>query len=135
MREPPPSLIDFSICECKLILISQDREHGTEGLQLSLAVRPGQHGSFQPISPIRWMRLPLPISSRSSSLVYRCGWRGFDLYPTINNNSTVSVIRFLFPNDVGSNLSIVGGIFQIGIESNDAITAADGLALAPVPGL
>jgi hypothetical protein len=52
---------------------------------------------------------------------------GFDLYPTINNTSDVSVISFLFPNDVGSNLNIVGGIFQASIELNDGITTADGL--------
>jgi hypothetical protein len=37
---------------------------------------------------------------------------GFDLYPTINNTSDVGVISLLFPNDVGSNLNIAGGIFQ-----------------------
>lgn len=52
---------------------------------------------------------------------------GFDLYPTINNTSDVSVISFLFPNDVGSNLNIAGGIFQTSIELNDGITTADGL--------
>jgi hypothetical protein len=52
---------------------------------------------------------------------------GFDLYPTINNASNVSVISFLFSNDVGSNLNIVGGIFQASIELNDGITTADGL--------
>ena len=52
---------------------------------------------------------------------------GFDLYPTINNTSDVGVISFLFPNDVGSNLNIVGGIFQTSIELNDGITTADGL--------
>ncbi len=52
---------------------------------------------------------------------------GFDLYPTINNTSDVSVISFLFPNDVGSNLSIVSGVFQARVELNDGITAADGL--------
>jgi hypothetical protein len=53
---------------------------------------------------------------------------GFDLYPTINNASNVSVLSFLFPNDVGSNLHIVGGIFQTSIELNDGITTADGLS-------
>jgi len=52
---------------------------------------------------------------------------GFDLYPTINNGSNVSVLSFLFPNDVGSNLKIVGGTFQTSIELNDGITTADGL--------
>jgi hypothetical protein len=52
---------------------------------------------------------------------------GFDLYPTINNASNVSVLSFLFTNDVGSNLNIVGGIFQTSIELNDGITTADGL--------
>jgi hypothetical protein len=52
---------------------------------------------------------------------------GFDLYPTINNMYDVGVISFLFPNDVGSNLSIVGGIFQASVELNDGITTADGL--------
>jgi hypothetical protein len=52
---------------------------------------------------------------------------GFDLYPTIDNASNVSVLSFLFPNDVGSNLNIVSGIFQTSIESNDGITTADGL--------
>jgi hypothetical protein len=52
---------------------------------------------------------------------------GFDLYPTINNASDVSVLSFLFPNDVGSNLNIVSGIFQTSIELNDGITTADGL--------
>jgi hypothetical protein len=33
---------------------------------------------------------------------------GFDLYPTINNASDVSVLSFLFSDDVGSNLNIVG---------------------------
>jgi hypothetical protein len=53
---------------------------------------------------------------------------GFDLYPTINNASNVSALSFLFPNDVGSSLNIVGGIFQTSIELNDGITTADGLA-------
>src|ERR1700682_3882408 len=52
---------------------------------------------------------------------------GFDLYPTINNTSDVGVISLLFPNDVGSNLNIAGGIFQASIELNDGIAAADGL--------
>jgi hypothetical protein len=52
---------------------------------------------------------------------------GFDLYPTINNASDVSVLSFLFPNDVGSNLNIVGGTFQTSIELNDGIPTADGL--------
>ena len=52
---------------------------------------------------------------------------GFDLYPTVNNASNVSVISFLFPNDVGSNLNIVSGIFPTSIELNDGITTADGL--------
>jgi hypothetical protein len=52
---------------------------------------------------------------------------GFDLYPTINNGSNVSVLSFLFPNDVGSNLKVVGGTFQTSIELNDGITTADGL--------
>jgi hypothetical protein len=52
---------------------------------------------------------------------------GFDLYPTINNASNVSVLSFLFPNDVDSNLNIVGGIFPTSIELNDGITTADGL--------
>jgi hypothetical protein len=52
---------------------------------------------------------------------------GFDLYPTINNASNVSVLSFLFPSDVGSNLKIVGGTFQTSIELNDGITTADGL--------
>ena len=52
---------------------------------------------------------------------------GFDLYPTINNGSNVSVLSFIFPNDVGSNLKIVGGTFQTSIELNDGITTADGL--------
>ena len=52
---------------------------------------------------------------------------GFDLYPTINNTSDVSVISLLFPNDVGSNLNIAGGIFQTSIELNDGMTATDGL--------
>jgi hypothetical protein len=52
---------------------------------------------------------------------------GFDLYPTINNASNVSVLSFLFPNDVGSNLNIVRGIFPTSIELNDGITTADGL--------
>jgi hypothetical protein len=52
---------------------------------------------------------------------------GFDLYPTINNTSDVSVLSFLFPNDVGSNLQILGGTFQTSIELNDGITTADGL--------
>jgi hypothetical protein len=52
---------------------------------------------------------------------------GFDLYPTINNGSNVSVLSFLFPDDVGSNLKIVGGTFQTGIELNDGITTSDGL--------
>ncbi len=52
---------------------------------------------------------------------------GFDLYPTINNASDVSVLSFLFPNDVGSNLNIVGGTFQTSIELNDGITTTDGL--------
>ena len=67
---------------------------------------------------------------------------GFDLYPTINNASNVGVLSFLFSGDVGSNLKIVGGIFQTSIELNDGITTADGLApglgsgtvtIAPVP--
>ena len=53
---------------------------------------------------------------------------GFDLYPTINNASNVSVLSFLFPNDVGSNFKIVSGIFQASIELNDGITTVDGLA-------
>ena len=52
---------------------------------------------------------------------------GFDLYPTINNASNVSVLSFLFPNDVGSNFKIVSGIFQASIELNDGITTVDGL--------
>jgi len=52
---------------------------------------------------------------------------GFDLYPTINNASDVSVLSFLFPNDVGSNLNIASGIFHTSIELNDGITTADGL--------
>jgi hypothetical protein len=52
---------------------------------------------------------------------------GFDLYPTINNASDVSVLSFLFPYDVGSNLKIVGGTFQASIELNDGITTADGI--------
>lgn len=52
---------------------------------------------------------------------------GFDLYPTINNTSNVSVLSFLFPYDVGSNLNIVGGTFQTSIELNDGITTVDGL--------
>jgi hypothetical protein len=52
---------------------------------------------------------------------------GFDLYPTINNASNVSVLSFLFPNDVGSNFKIVSGIFQAGIELNDGSTTVDGL--------
>jgi hypothetical protein len=52
---------------------------------------------------------------------------GFDLYPTINNTSDVGILSFLFSNDVGSNLKIVGGIFQTSIELNDGITTADGL--------
>lgn len=51
---------------------------------------------------------------------------GFDLYPTINNASNVSVLSFLFPNDV-SNLNILSGIFHTSIELNDGITTADGL--------
>src|SRR3981081_1800659 len=43
---------------------------------------------------------------------------GFDLYPTINNASNVSVLSFIFPNDVGSNLNIVSGIFPTSIELN-----------------
>ena len=53
---------------------------------------------------------------------------GFDLYPTINNASNVSVLSFLFPNDVGSNLNIVSGIFPTSIELNDGITTVDGLS-------
>jgi hypothetical protein len=56
---------------------------------------------------------------------------GFDLYPTINNASNVSVLSFIFPNDVGSNLHIASGIFQTDIELNDGITTIDGLT----PGL
>jgi len=52
---------------------------------------------------------------------------GFDLYPTINNTSNVSVISLLFPNDVGSHLSIVSGVFQASITLNDGITTSDGL--------
>jgi len=52
---------------------------------------------------------------------------GFDLYPTINNTYDVGVISFLFPNDVGSNLNIVGGVFQANVELNDGITTADDL--------
>jgi hypothetical protein len=52
---------------------------------------------------------------------------GFDLYPTIDNASNVSVISLLFPYDVGSNLSIVGGTFHASIELNDGITSPDGL--------
>jgi hypothetical protein len=52
---------------------------------------------------------------------------GFDLYPTVNNASNVSVLTFIFPNDVGSNLNIVSGLFQTSIELNDGITTADGL--------
>jgi hypothetical protein len=52
---------------------------------------------------------------------------GFDLYPTIDNTYDVGVISFLFPNDVGSNLNIVGGVFQANVELNDGITTADGL--------
>jgi hypothetical protein len=52
---------------------------------------------------------------------------GFDLFPTINNATNVSVLSFLFPNDVGTNLNIVSGIFQTSIELNDGITTTDGL--------
>jgi hypothetical protein len=37
------------------------------------------------------------------------------------------VTHSLFPNDVGSNLQILGGTFQTSIELNDGITTADGL--------
>lgn len=52
---------------------------------------------------------------------------GFDLYPTINNSSDVSVISLLFPNDVGSNLNISTGVFSATIMLNDGLPAADGL--------
>jgi hypothetical protein len=51
---------------------------------------------------------------------------GFDLYPTINNASDVSVLSFLFSDDVGSNLNIVGGIFRASIELNDGLTPGSG---------
>jgi hypothetical protein len=51
---------------------------------------------------------------------------GFDLYPTINNASDVSVLSFLFSDDVGSNLNIVGWIFQASIELNDGLTPGSG---------
>ena len=52
---------------------------------------------------------------------------GFDLYPTIDSTSDVSVLSFIFPYDVGSNLKIVDGTFQASIELNDGITTAGGL--------
>lgn len=51
---------------------------------------------------------------------------GFDLYPTINNTSAVNVISVLFPYDVGSNLTISGGVFQAGIELNDGLAPGFG---------
>jgi hypothetical protein len=53
---------------------------------------------------------------------------GFDLYPTMNNTSDVGVISLIFPDDVGSNLTVVGGTFKATIELNDGITTANGLA-------
>lgn len=51
---------------------------------------------------------------------------GFDLYPTIDNTSGINVISLLFPSDVGSNLSLVPGVFQASIALNDGVAAGSG---------
>ena len=51
---------------------------------------------------------------------------GFDLYPTIDNPSGVSVISLLFPEDVGTNLSLALGSYSAAIELNDGFTPGEG---------
>jgi hypothetical protein len=51
---------------------------------------------------------------------------GFDLYPTIDNSSGVSVISLLFPEDVGTYLSPVLGSYSATIELNDGLTPGEG---------
>jgi hypothetical protein len=51
---------------------------------------------------------------------------GFDLYPTLANPSGVNVLSLLFPENVGTGLSLVLGSYSATIQLNDGLLPGEG---------